>query len=138
MIKELNTDQVHFVAILAKAARTQRDEMLRRVKEQELADVTAARGEHNPTALLGMEPLRSDAAQRAALQNAIASLSAAGRAELYALMRIGQGHLAAKKWHRGLTDAQLLGDEAIGAALLDDVDLHDHLSKGLYESNLAA
>ncbi len=138
MIKELNTDQVHFVAILAQAARTQRDEMLRRVKERELADVTAARGEHNPTAMLGMEPLRPDAAQRAALQDAIASASPGGRAELYALMRIGQGHLAAKKWHRGLTDAQLLGDATISAALLDDADLHDHLLKGLYESNLAA
>ena len=138
MIESLNTDQVHFVAILAKAARTQRDEMLRRIKEQELAEVTTGRGEHNPTTMLGLEPVRSDAAPRAALQDAITSVSPDARAELYALMRIGQGDLAAKKWHRGITDARLLGDETISAALLEDADLHDHLLKGLYEANLAA
>jgi hypothetical protein len=25
-------------------------------------------------------------------------------------MRIGQGHLAAKQWHRGMTEAQVLDD----------------------------
>lgn len=137
MIKELNTDQVHFIAILAKAARTQRDEMLREVREGELSDVTAGRGEHNPTAMLGLEPLRPDAPQTIALQDAIANLSPAGRSELYTLMRIGQGQLAAKKWHRGITEADVLGSETISAALLHDVDLHDHLLKGLYESKLA-
>ena len=138
MIEVLNTDQVRFVAILAKAARSQRDEMLRRIKEQELAEVTAGRGEHNPTTMLGLEPVDSDATPRAALQDAIASVPPEARAELFTLMRIGQGHLAAKKWHRGITDARLLGDDTISAALLEDADLHDHLLKGLYEANLAA
>ena len=138
MLKELNVDQARFVALLAKAARTQRDELLGKVAEKELVDVTPARGEHNPTAMLGFEPMRSDAAPTAALREAIASLSPAARAELYNLMRIGQGHLAAKKWHRGLTEANLLGNDTVSAALLEDVDLHDHLLKGLYESNLAS
>lgn len=38
-----------------------------------------------------------------------------------------------KKWHRGLTEAETLGDDAVIAALLGDPDLHDHLIKGLYE-----
>jgi len=138
MIKELNTDQVHFVAILAKAARIQRDELLRPVGEKDLGNVVPARGEHNPTAMLGLEPLRADAAQTVALQEAIASLSPGARSELYALMRIGQGHLAAKKWHRGITEADLLGGDTIDAALLEDADLHDHLLKGLYEAKLAS
>ena len=138
MLKELNVEQARFVAILAKAARTQRDELLRAVAEKELADVTPARGEHNPTAILGFEPLRSGAAQTAALREAITSLSPGARSELYNLMRIGQGHLAAKKWHRGITEADLLGLDTISAALLEDVDLHDHLLKGLYESNRAS
>ncbi len=137
MIKELDTGQVHFIAILAKAARSQRDESLRGVREGELADVTTARGEHNPTAMLGLEPLRPDAAQTVALQDAIAMLSPAARAELYTLMRIGEGQLAAKQWHHGITEAGLLGSETISAALLHDVDLHDHLLKGLYEGKLA-
>jgi len=138
MLKELNADQARFVAILAKAARTQRDELLRKVPEKGLVDVIPGRGEHNPTTMLAFEPLRSDAPQTVALREAIASLSSDARAELYNLMRIGQGHLAAKKWHRGITEANLLGTETISAALLEDVDLHDHLLKGLYESDLAS
>jgi len=52
-------------------------------------------------------------------------------------MRIGQGHLAAKKWHRGLSEAEALGQDAITAAIIDDADLHDHLAKGLYEAKLS-
>jgi hypothetical protein len=138
MLKELNVDQARFVAILAKASRVQRDEVLREVGENELVDVKPARGEHNPAATVGLESLRSDAAQTAALRDAIESLSPDARSELYCLMRIGQGHLATKKWHRGITEASLLGTDTISAALLEDVDLHDHLLKGLYEANLAA
>ena len=47
MLKELNVDQVRFVALLAKAARAQRDDLLGNVAEDDLADVKAARGEHN-------------------------------------------------------------------------------------------
>ena len=52
-------------------------------------------------------------------------------------MRIGQGHVAAKKWHRGLSEAEALGRDAITAAIIDDADLHDHLAKGLYEAKLS-
>jgi len=53
-------------------------------------------------------------------------------------VRIGQGDLAAKQWHRGLSEASLLGDETIAAALVEDPDLHDHIMKGLYEAELAS
>jgi hypothetical protein len=72
------------------------------------------------------------------LREAISSLSEPARRELYALMRIGQGHLAVKQWDRGLSEAEMLGDNAITAAIIDDPDLHDHVSKGLYEAKLAA
>jgi hypothetical protein len=136
MLKELNVDQARFVALLAKAARAQRDDMLGNVAENDLADVKAARGEHNPTAALGFDPLHADAAQTVALRDAVATLSPTARAELYTLMRIGQRDLAAAKWHRGLSEAALLGDESIVAAMLEDSALHDHLMKGLYEANL--
>ncbi len=48
-------------------------------------------------------------------------------------MRIGQGHLAAKKCNRGISDANVSDEAAIIGALMDDFDLHDHLEKGLYE-----
>ena len=137
MLKDLNADQAHFIALLARTARTQRDALLGNVAEEDLDGVTPGRGEHNPTAELGFEPLAAEDSQTAALREAIASLSAAACQELYALMRIGQGHVAAKKWHRGLSEAEALGQDAITAAIMDDADLHDHLAKGLYEANLS-
>jgi Protein of unknown function (DUF3775) len=137
MLRELNPDQVHFVALLARTAREQRDALLGHVAETELSGTIPGRGEHNPTAELGFEPLPAADLQAAALREAIASLSEPACQELYALMRIGQGHLAPKKWHRGLVEAKALGRDAVTAALTDDADLHDHLSKGLYEIKLS-
>jgi hypothetical protein len=137
MLKDLNVDQARFIAILARTARTQRDEFLGNVAEEDLEDVAPARGEHNPTAALGFEPLPGEAPQTAALREAISALSEAARGELYTLMRIGQGHLAAKKWHRGLSEAKMLSDETVTAAIIEDPDLHDHIAKGLYEANLS-
>jgi Protein of unknown function (DUF3775) len=136
MLRELNVDQAKFVAILARAARTERDAFLAKVAEKDIDGLEAARGEHNPIAQLGFEHLPPGASEARALRQAIVTLSPMARAELYALTRIGQGHLAAQKWHRGLTEAEALGDEAATAAVLDDPDLHDHLLKGLYELNV--
>ncbi|MGP0094958.1 MAG: DUF3775 domain-containing protein [Xanthobacteraceae bacterium] len=138
MLKALNPDQAHFVALLAKAARMQRDEFLGNVREGDLVELKATRGEHNPTAALGFAPVPAEASQITALHDAIAGLSPAGRSELYTLMRIGQGKLAAQKWHRGVTEAEFLGDGTITASLIEDADLHDHLTKGLYEAKLAS
>ncbi len=138
MLTALNVDQARFVALLAKAAREQRDDLVGHAAEADLAPITPARGEHPPTAGLGFDPLRPEGSQMTALRDAVTSLSAQGRCELYTLMRIGQGDLAAKKWHRGLTEAALLGDETIAAAITEDADLHEHIMKGLYEAELAS
>lgn len=136
MLRELNKDQAHFIALVARVARMQRDKLLGNVAEKDLGGTRASRGEHNPTALLGFEPLPPDAEQLTALREAISSLTPNGRAELYALMRVGQGDLAAQQWDRGVDEAALLGGSAIGA-VLDDPDLHDHLVKGLHETEEA-
>jgi hypothetical protein len=133
MLKELSVDQAKFVALLAKAARTERDGFLAKVAEKDMDGVEPARGEHNRTAELGFEQLPPEGLQAKALREAVAALSPDARYELYALMRIGQGNLAAQKWHRGLTEAVGMGDETATAVVLDDPDLHDHLLKGLYE-----
>lgn len=138
MLKDLNVGQVRFIALLARTARAQRDALLGNVAEADLDEIEPERGEHNPTAELGLDPLPAADAQAAALREAVASLSATARHELYALMRIGQGQLAAKKWHRGLTEAEAIGENAVTAAIIDDADLHDHLTKGLYEAKLAS
>ena len=136
MLRALNKDQAHFVALLAKVARMQRDKLLGNVSEEDLVGTKSSRGEHNPTALLGFEPLPPDAEQLTALREAISSLTPEGRVELHALMRVGQGDLAAQDWDRGLDEAAVLGEQAVGA-LMDDPDLHDHLVKGLYETKEA-
>lgn len=42
------------------------------------------------------------------------------------LLRIGQGNLAVGNWDRGLSEAEIIGDRAVAAALFEDPDLHDH------------
>ena len=138
MLKDLNADQARFVALLAKAARAERDAMLGHGPGRTLNETTAARGERNPTAALGFDPLPADNLQLKALRDALDSLSPKARSELYVLMRVGQGQVAAQQWHRGLQDAQLLGETSLAAALIEDPDLHDHVSKGLYEADRAA
>jgi hypothetical protein len=137
MLKELNMDQARFIALLSRTARAQRDAMLGHIVDSNLNGAKAARGEHNPTAGLGYDPLPSGDAQLSALRTALDSLTVTARSELYALMRIGQGRLAAKSWHRGLVEAQSLGDATATAALIEDPDLHDHLLKGLYQTDVA-
>ena len=138
MLKRMNVDQARFIATLAKAARAQRDEFLGNVPEDDLDGSTPGRGEHNPTAEMGFEALPPKDLQSEALREAIASLSPAARAELYSLMRMGQGHLATKTWHQGVVDAEALGDEAVMAEIAEDPDLHDHIVKALYEAKLAS
>jgi hypothetical protein len=41
--------------------------------------------------------------------------------------------LAAGDWPRGLSDAAALGAETVTGILSDDIDLANHLAKGLYE-----
>ncbi len=136
VLNELNVDQVRFIALLARAARTQRDTSLGHIADKDLDGAEAARGEHNPTGELGFDPLSAQNTQLAALSSALDTLTPAARSELYALMRIGQGNLAAKGWHRGLQEAQSLGDATVTATLIEDPDLHDHVLKGLYQEDL--
>jgi hypothetical protein len=138
MLKMLKRRQARFIALLAQVARDERDALLGNVSENDLGEPKPARGEHNPTAALGLDPLPQDSAQVAALKEAISGLSTPARSELYTLMRIGQGHLGARDWERGIAETELIGDQATTASLIEDVDLHDHLLKGLYELGIAA
>ncbi len=138
MLKELNAEQARFVALLAKAARAQRDAMLGHVADRDLDGATVARGEHNPVAALGLDPVPAEDTQLSALRDALAALTPGARSELYGLMRIGQGELAVKKWRRGVREAQSLGDATVAAALIEDPDLHEHVLKGLYEADLGS
>jgi hypothetical protein len=69
----------------------------------------------------------------AALQQTLGALQPGARSELFVLMRMGQGDLGINDWDRGLSEAELLGDQTVTAAMIEDLDLHDHVTKGLYE-----
>jgi hypothetical protein len=138
MLKDLNTDQARFVELLAKSARAERDAMLGHGPDRPLNEAAATRGERNPSAALGFDPLPAENSQLKALRDALASLTEPARSELYVLMRVGQGQIAAKQWHGGLQEAQLLGDAAVNGALIENPDLHEHILKGLYEADRAA
>jgi hypothetical protein len=138
LLKNLNVEQARFIALLARFARMGRDARLGHLPEGDLDGLEPARGEHNPTAELGFLPVSAEASATMTLRDAVAALSEAARRELYALMRIGQGDLAVKKWHRGLSEAEMLGGETITGAIVEDPDLHDHIMKALYEAKLSA
>lgn len=138
MLKTLSVDQARFIALLARTARAQRDLLIGHVRERDLGGTFPGRGEHNPTAELGFEPVPAGAPQTTDLREAVESLPEAARRELYALMRIGQGDLAARNWHRGLTEAAALGVGPVTASIVENPDLHEHISKGLYQTKLAS
>ncbi len=79
MLREMNKGQAYFIALLAQVARIQRDKLLGNVAENDLGGTKSSRGEHNPTALLGFEPLPADAEQLTALREAINAPRAPGR-----------------------------------------------------------
>ncbi len=137
MLKALTPEQVRFVALLAKTARAERDSFLGTV-EDKMAESKPARGEHDPTAGLGFDTVPPGTPQISALREAITGLTAAGRSELFALMRIGQGDLTMQEFYRGAAEAARFGDETVTALLIEDPDLHDHLMKALYEAKLVS
>jgi hypothetical protein len=135
ILQHLSEEQARFIALLAKTARAQRDSLLGNVRDGRLATAPGpGKGDHNPTADLGFEPVTAETPQAGGLLEAITSLSEMARQELYALMRVGQGDLAARAWRKGMSDAAALGTDVIAAAVADDPDLHDHLMKALYET----
>lgn len=133
-LKNLTRQQARLIALLARHARNQRDKVLGNVPEVDLGELPPTRGERNPTMDLGFEPLSAEELEEAGLAEAINFLSPAARAELYALMRIGQGQLAASECHKGVSEAILLGDDTVAAIIVENPDLHDHIVKGLYET----
>ena len=133
MLQQLTEEQARKIAALAKAVRKTRDALLDNVPDENLGEPPAARGEHNPTAAFTLDPLPPDDPSLVALRQAVGALGPGARSELFVLMRMGQGDFGINDWERGLSEAELLGDGTIVGAIIEDLDLHDHITKGLYE-----
>ncbi|NRP74850.1 hypothetical protein ILFOPFJJ_05773 [Ensifer psoraleae] len=64
MLTVLNLSKVQFIALLAKAARMERDALLGNVPEEDFAEPKPSRGDHNVLASLGMEDIPVATSQR--------------------------------------------------------------------------
>jgi hypothetical protein len=131
MLSNVTSRQVHLIAQLARVARDARDELLHGAPDEVVGDPHPVKGEFGRTD--GFDILPADNPALKALRDAISGLDAAGRSELFAVMRIGQSDLAASDWERVLAEAATFGDRIVGGILADDIDLQGHLEKGLYE-----
>jgi hypothetical protein len=136
MLKKLSVAEVEHIAEMAKAARDARDQMLEMVHEEALGEPKPVRGEHNPAAGLGLDPLPPNHPVRTALREAITALPSSARWELRALMWVGRGDYASKDIKRAVVNASAVQDDITIGALMDQSDLHELLMKGLYELKL--
>jgi len=133
MLTRTTVAEVKHIAEMAKAAREARDQMLDKIRDQDLGEPNPAKGEHNPAAWLGLDPLPLDHPVCAALRDSVTALTASARSELRALLSIGRGDYAAKDWEQAVADATTVRDEVTIAMLLEEADLHQYLMKALYE-----
>lgn len=136
MFENITVDQVKEIAALAKDVRDARDAMLKPVREADLDVARPARGERDPTAAYGLSQFPPDDPRVAALENAVMALDADARRELQALSWLGSGDYGPKEISKAVADASNLRDDVIVGNLMDRVDLHDDLSKALYELGL--
>jgi hypothetical protein len=135
-LESITTEQVEQIATLAKAVRRAQDDSLAELTERNLREPKPARGEHNPVAAVGVEPLPAAHPARVNLINAIAALSDAAHAELLALFWIGRGQYGAKDWPRVVAYATAMPGISSKEFLAEQPDLYERLIKGLYELDL--
>jgi hypothetical protein len=133
MLKNVTSKQVQVIAQLARATRETRDVLLRGAPDEAVGEPHPVKGESDRMGAGGFDVLPADDPAATALRHAIDDLRPDARSELFAVMRIGQGDLAAGDWERAVSEAEVLGDTSIAEILADDIDLQSHLSKGLYE-----
>jgi len=138
MLRDLKLSQIQLIVLLSKAASQERNAVMRKISHHETGEPGAAHGEHNEVGSLGLEILGDNSRQIVALRREIEKLPFAARHELYAVMRIGQSGFAPRDWDQAIDEATRLGVSSITGTLLDDAELHDHLTKALYEMGLAA
>lgn len=132
MLQSLSYDEAKQVAELAKTARGMRDWILTEIAEDKLGEPRPARGQHDPAGNIGLEPLPASHPARLALEQRIASLSDEARWELQALAWIGRGDYSAGQWDKAVSTASTSAEASV-QMLTDNADLHDHITKGLYE-----
>jgi hypothetical protein len=133
MLIKLTPERARHIAQLARDAHAQLELTLHGVADDLVSGPHPTKGEWDRSGTGAFDILPPETAEVRELRYAINDLEPAGRAELFALMRIGQGELAAKDHERGLFEAASLGDETVAGILAEDIDLQSHVDKALYE-----
>ncbi|WP_029009883.1 DUF3775 domain-containing protein [Azospirillum halopraeferens] len=138
MLKKISVDTVRRAADLASDAAADRERYLAGMYNIELEEQRRERGSRNPTDLDALN-IMSDGASAALdeLQSMLAGLSAEERTELRAVMLVGRGDYAGKEWDDALAEAGRPPDASDYRDIVEKVDLHAYLTKGLYELKLA-
>jgi hypothetical protein len=128
MLEKLASEHLRLLADKVAAVRAVRDRMLSPVRNAALVEEKPARGEHNPSANLGLDVVPESNPARMALEDALSALRPAARRELWAVVLVGRGDHSLKDWERALAEANRLTD--VGTDLFMGVaDLHENLMK---------
>ena len=137
MLHELEVLETRRIADLALDVRKLRR---RTAGESSKSQISVSRGRTRRTQSRRRVPLNSVLEARpefVAPQEAIVALPREIREKLWVVARIGRGDGTAADWEQTICLASLLTDGALAVDLLDEPDLHDYLSKGLYELGAA-
>lgn len=137
MLYEIEILEARRIAALSAAAREARDWEMSPLREAELGEMRPARGEHHAAGALGFEATPEEEPARRALREAVEGLPDDIRRKLWALMRTGTGDYARQDWDEAMAAAEAMSGQGLVSDLLEDVDLHDKLMKGLYELGAA-
>lgn len=132
MLERLAVEQLRALAGKAGAVREVRDRTLSGIRDEAFIEEQPARGEHNPTADLGLDVVPEGNPARTALEEALSALPPAVLHELWSVVLIGRGDYGVKDWERAMAEATRLTD--IGPDLFMGVaDLHEYLMKAVSE-----
>ena len=124
--------QLRALADKAAAVRKVRDRELSAIRNDAFGEEKPARGEHNPSAELGLDVVPKDHPARVALEKALSALPPGALRELWAVTLVARGEYALNDWDRAMAEA-MRRTELDASQFMGMADLHDHLMKAVYE-----
>lgn len=131
MLHEIEILELRRIAELAGALREARDRLLKSIAEDRLGEPKPARGPSDPASAVGLDSLSGNRAA-SELQDAVTGLPQDVLRCLWVVMKTGRGDYARKDWDRAIAEAAAFPESRLATELLDAVDLHDELMKGLH------
>jgi len=137
-LQKISLETVKQAADLAFEAVTDRQRFIAGMRNIDLGDQASERGSRNPTDLDSLSVVSREASVAVdRLQKLLAEMTPEERIELRAVMMVGRGDFAGNEWDRALAEAGSPPDATSSFAdIVEKIDLHDCLMKGLYALDL--